>query len=132
FAVFNSGITHMGRVATRTTEGRTTRSVPMSNVKVPPYIPDLPEVRDDISWNMDAVKEMDAWVGKQLDDLEKSGDAENTIVFFYSDHGGTVPRGKAYVYETGTLVPLIVYFPPKWRHLAGTAIPSVSNRLVSF
>ncbi|MFT4094184.1 MAG: sulfatase [Niabella sp.] len=132
FAVFNSGITHMSRVATRTTEGRSSRSVPMSKVAVPPYIPDLPEVRDDISWNMDAVKEMDAWVGQQLKELEKSGEADNTIVFFYSDHGGTVPRGKAYVYETGTLVPLIVYFPPKWKHLAGTSLPAVSNRLVSF
>ncbi len=51
---------------------------------------------------------------------------------FFSDHGGTVPRGKAYVYETGTLVPLIVYFPPKWKHLAAMPQPSVTDRLVSF
>jgi len=132
FAVFNTGITHMSRVATRTTEGRSSRSVPMDKVIVPPYIPDLPEVRDDISWNMDAVKRMDAWVGQQLKELEQSGEADNTIIFFYADHGGTVPRGKAYVYETGTLVPFIVYFPPRWKHLAGTTIPSVSDRLVSF
>ncbi|WP_409966359.1 sulfatase-like hydrolase/transferase [Mycovorax composti] len=132
FAVFNTGITHMSRVATRTTEGRSSRSAPMDKVIVPPYIPDLPEVRDDISWNMDAVKRMDAWVGQQLKELEQSGEADNTIIFFYADHGGTVPRGKAYVYETGTLVPFIVYFPPRWKHLAGTTIPSVSDRLVSF
>ena len=43
-----------------------------------------------------------------------------------------MPRGKAYVYETGTLIPLIVYFPSKWKHLAAMPIPSVNDRLVSF
>ncbi|WP_346238402.1 sulfatase [Niabella insulamsoli] len=132
FSVFNCGITHMSRVATRTTEGRAPRQVSPQAVSVPAYIPDLPEVRDDIAWNMDAVQLMDQWVGAQLAALQASGEADNTIIFFYSDHGGTVPRGKAYVYETGTQIPLIVYFPPKWKHLAGTAVPSVNNRLVSF
>lgn len=132
FAVFNSGITHMSRVATRTVEGRTLRTVEMQDVEVPAYVPDLPDVRDDIAWNMDAVKLMDKWVGEKLDELKKSGEADNTIIFFYSDHGGTVPRGKAYVYESGTHVPFIAYFPEKWKHLANTAQPAVSNRLVSF
>ena len=63
---------------------------------------------------------MDKWIGEKLKELRESGEAENTIVFFYSDHGGTVPRGKAYVYESGTHVPFIAYFPKKWQHLAGT------------
>lgn len=132
FAVFNCGITHMGRVATRTVAGRSPRTVNPKSVSVPAYIPDLPEVRDDIAWNMDAVMLMDEWIGQQLAILRKSGEAENTIVVFNSDHGGTVPRGKAYVYESGTHIPLIVYFPEKWKHLAGTKIPSLSDRLVSF
>lgn len=132
FSVFNCGITHMTRVATRTVEGRSPRTVSPDKVTVPDYMPDLPEVRDDIAWNMDAVMLMDKWIGEKLDELKKSGEAENTIIFFYSDHGGTVPRGKAYVYESGTRVPFIAYFPQKWGHLAGVAQPSVSNRLVSF
>ena len=40
-------------------------------------------------------------------------------MFFFSDHGGCIPRGKGYLYESGLRVPLIVYFPEKWRHLAG-------------
>lgn len=132
FAVYNQNITHMTRVATRNTEGREQRTVAMKDVEVPGYIPDLPEVRDDISWNMGAVQLMDQWVGKMIAELKAKGEFDNTIIFFYSDHGGTVPRGKAYVYETGGLVPLIVYFPPKWQHLAGMAQPSVTDRLVSF
>ncbi|MBA9078632.1 sulfatase family protein [Rufibacter quisquiliarum] len=132
FSVFNCGITHMVRVATRNVQGRDQRTVPMDKVPVPGYVPDLPEVRNDIAWNMDAVMLMDKWMGEKLAELEKSGEAENTIIFFYADHGGTVPRGKAYVYESGTRVPLIVYFPKKWQHLANTAVPSVSNRQVSF
>lgn len=40
---------------------------------------------------------------------------------FFSDHGGCIPRGKGYLYESGLKVPLIVYFPPKWQHLAKQA-----------
>lgn len=132
FAVYNQMITHMTRVATRTTEGRNKRTVALKDVEVPGYIPDLPEVRDDISWNMGAVELMDQWVGDMIAKLKAEGEYDNTIIFFYSDHGGTVPRGKAFVYETGGLVPLIVFFPPKWKHLAGMAQPCVTNRLVSF
>lgn len=132
FSVFNCGITHMTRVVMPIADRKEARIVNMKEVTVPAYIPDLQEVRNDIAWNMDAVMLMDKWVGDRLDELNKSGEAENTIVFFYSDHGGTVPRGKAYVYESGTRIPLIAYFPKKWEHLAGTAQPSVSNRLVSF
>lgn len=89
-------------------------------------------MRDDISWNQDAVVMMDEWVGKKIEELKTNGEEDNTIIFFFSDHGGTVPRGKAYVYETGTLIPLIVCFPPKWKYLAAMPQPSVTDRLVSF
>ena len=132
FSVFNCGITHMTRVVIPLEERTGVRKVAMKDVQIPGYIPDLPEVRNDIAWNMDAVMLMDEWVGEKLAELKKSGEADNTIIFFYSDHGGTVPRGKAYVYESGTRVPFIAYFPKKWEHLAGNALPAVSNRLVSF
>lgn len=132
FAVYNFAGTHMTRVATRTVQGRGKRDVSPADIAVPGYIPDLPEVRDDISWNMGAVKNLDIWIGEQLQKLKNNGEEDNTIVIFYGDHGGTVPRGKAYVYTTGTNVPFIVYFPDKWKHLAGTNLPQVSNRLISF
>jgi uncharacterized sulfatase len=60
--------------------------------------------------------------------------AEETIVFFFSDHGGALARGKRYPGWSGLHVPLIVYFPEKWRHLApaGYQPGQTSDRLVSF
>lgn len=132
FAQYNQGITHMTRVISPLDERKGPRAVAMKDVVVPAYIPDLPEVRNDISWNMGAVAMMDDWVGKQIEQLKAAGEYENTIIFFFSDHGGTVPRGKAYVYESGTHIPLIVSFPPKWKHLAASLVPQVNSKLVSF
>jgi hypothetical protein len=75
---------------------------------------------------------MDLWVKKKLDELKTSGEAENTIVFFYSDHGGCLPRGKAYLYDTGTRIPLIVHFPEKYKRLAKTTSPFINENLVGF
>lgn len=133
FAVFNLGKTHMSRLTKTPIEERTGRITDPARVTVPPYITDLPEVRDDIAWHLDAVAEMDTWVGEQLSELDASGQAENTIVFFFSDHGGCIPRGKAYTYETGGRVPLIVYVPPAYRKLAYPGgQPSATDRLVAF
>ena len=84
---------------------------------LPSYVPDLPEVRSDYAGHLEAVQDVDTWLGFYLKDLKDKGLDDNTIIFFFSDHGGCVPRGKGYLYESGLNVPLIVYFPPKWRHL---------------
>ena len=57
-------------------------------------------------------------IAAKLKDLETDGLADDTIVFYYSDNGGVLPRSKRFLEESGTHVPLIIYFPPKWRHLA--------------
>lgn len=132
FAVFNYGGTHTKRIATRDVAGRTPRRVDPASVQLPPYLPDEPWIRDDLAWHYDAVSEMDSWVKAKLDELEASGEAENTIVFFYSDHGGCLPRAKAFVYETGTRIPLVIHIPPKWRRLAKAKTPARDDRLVGF
>ncbi|MEP3837680.1 MAG: sulfatase [Algibacter sp.] len=132
FSVFNYNGTHTKRIATKNTKQRDSRTIALDSVKLPPYLPDVAEIRDDIAWHYDAVNEMDGWIKSKLDELEASGEAENTIVFFYSDHGGCLPRGKAYLYDTGTRVPLMVRFPEKYRHLAGVKTPSTNNNLVGF
>src|SRR5690606_6377650 len=88
FAVFNYGVTHMTRVATLTTDNRSPRTVDPAKVRVPAYIPDLPEVRDDIAWHDDAMNLLDHWVAQRLEELRKSGEADNTIVIISADHGG--------------------------------------------
>ena len=89
-----------------------------SEIDLPPYLPDLPEIRKDMARYHDRITDMDAQVGKILDDLEKAGLADNTIVFYYSDHGGVLPRGKRYLENTGVKAPMIVRIPEKFRHLA--------------
>ncbi|MBJ6367007.1 sulfatase family protein [Snuella sedimenti] len=132
FSVFNYNGTHTKRVATRNTKGRTPRTIALDSVAVPPYLPNVEEIKNDIAWYYDAVNKMDIWVKKRLDELEASGEADNTIVFFYSDHGGCLPRGKAYVYDTGTRVPLIVHLPEKYKHLAQTTSENKNDNLVGF
>lgn len=124
FAVFNTVTSHMGRVRTFHTDGRrdyTQEGIYPSLLSLPSYVPDLPEVRSDYAGHLEAVQDVDTWLGFFLKDLKEKGLDDNTIIFFFSDHGGCVPRGKGYLYESGLEVPLIAYFPPRWQHLAGRA-----------
>lgn len=101
---------------------------------VPPYHPDTPEVRKDWAQYYDRLTKLDDWVGKQLADLEKAGLADDTIVFFYGDHGSGMPRHKRYVGWSGLNVPMIVYIPDAFKHLRpeGYQSGAASDRLVSF
>ena len=60
---------------------------------------------------------MDAVVEKLLQELEEAGESENTIVFFYSDHGTGLPRHKRWLFDTGVKVPFIVYIPEQYKEL---------------
>lgn len=134
FAVFNTVTSHMGRIRTFHTDGRrdyTKEGIYPELLSLPSYVPDLPEVRSDYAGHLEAVQDVDTWLGFFLKDLKDKGLDENTIIFFFSDHGGCVPRGKGYLYESGLKVPLIVYFPKKWRHLANGK-SGQDNSLVNF
>ena len=87
-------------------------------IDLPPYLPDLPEIRKDYARYHDRITQMDSEVGKILDELEKNGLAENTIVLYTSDHGGILPRGKRYLEETGVKIPLVVRVPEKFKSLS--------------
>ena len=67
-----------------------------------------------------------------LDQLEEDGLTESTIVFFYSDHGDGLPRGKRWIHVTGTRVPMIIYFPEKYKYLSPGKPGSVIGDLVNF
>ncbi|MES2980797.1 MAG: sulfatase-like hydrolase/transferase [Verrucomicrobiota bacterium] len=88
------------------------------DVELPPYLPDLPEIRKDIARYHDRITAMDTNVGKMIDELEKAGLADNTIIIYVSDHGGILPRGKRYLQETGVKVPLVVRIPEKFQKLS--------------
>ncbi|MCA9104448.1 MAG: sulfatase-like hydrolase/transferase [Planctomycetales bacterium] len=78
---------------------------------LPPYFPDTPAVRQDWAWYHDNISAMDAEVGRILARLEEDGLADNTLVVFWSDHGQGLPRGKRWLYDSGTHIPMIARWP---------------------
>lgn len=96
-----------------------------SKVVVPPYYPDTEIVRRNIAKMYDNIVLLDALVGRLLDELEKEGVADNTIVFFWGDHGDGLPRAKRWLYDSGLNIPLIIRWP---KHLKPG---SVNNELIS-
>ena len=103
-----------------------------NKVPLPPYYPDTPLVRRELARFYDCVTAMDLQVGAILKQLQEDGLAENTIVFFYSDHGSGMPRHKRALLDSGMHVPLLIRFPKKWQHLAPGKPGSTTDRLVSF
>jgi len=130
FAVFNFTTSHESQVAPK--GGKSTFRVPPEKIPLPPYHPDTPDIRRDWANYYDQMTLMDEQVGKVLAELEQAGLADDTIVFYYGDHGGALPRGKRNIHDSGTRVPLILRFPPKWAHLAPAKPGEWVNDLVSF
>jgi N-sulfoglucosamine sulfohydrolase len=124
FSVFNFGGTHESQAFPGAK--RRPSVVRPEEVPLPPFYPDTEAVRDAMARTYDNIAELDAWIGKRLSELEKADLLDETIVFFYSDHGVGLPRGKRSVYDTGTRVPLLVRFPD------GQAAGTTESRVVSF
>ncbi|WP_081622153.1 sulfatase-like hydrolase/transferase [Endozoicomonas elysicola] len=80
-------------------------------VIVPSYLPDYPEVRLDLSHYYNSVRRLDDTFGQVMDALEKSGEADNTLVMFVSDNGSAFPFAKANTYLASTKTPLLVQWP---------------------
>jgi len=138
FAVFNNADTHEGSVrSTGETYDMKTRRLdsgerqdPDKNIP-PPFHPDTPVVRENWAKYRELITGMDYWVGDHLEALEEAGLAEDTIVFFWSDHGAGLPRSKRWLYDSGTHIPLIVYIPEKYRKENPLLHKAVNDRLVS-
>jgi arylsulfatase A-like enzyme len=95
-------------------------------VKVPPYLPQN-EIGENAMRRMYTnIIRMDKGVGKILDQLEEDGLLDQTIVVWYSDHGGPLPRQKRLLYDSGLRVPLIIRYPD------GTRAGERDDRLISF
>lgn len=130
FAIFNFTTSHESQVAPK--PGKTTFRIAPEAMPLPPYHPDTPEIRRDWANYYDQMTMMDAQVGQVLAELDKAGLADDTIVFYYGDHGGALPRGKRNIHDSGTRVPLIVRIPQKWQHLAPAKPGEWVEDLVSF
>lgn len=97
-----------------------------TDFNIPPYLPDTEATRRDMWKLYNNIGEMDRQVGAVLKQLEDDGLLENTIIFFYGDHGGPLPREKRLIYDSGLNTPLIIRFPKSMK--AGTK----DNQLISF
>jgi arylsulfatase A-like enzyme len=153
FAVFNFGVTHEGHVS-RPYRKQLMRyhdpdfpgstgdiadfgdmispdewelNVPANlDVPVPPYLPETNRSLQDIRRVYSNIVELDRQIGVIIKQLEEDGLLDSTLVFFYGDHGGPLPRQKRLIYDSGIKVPLIIRYPNK----AGAG--TYDDRLVSF
>jgi arylsulfatase A-like enzyme len=110
FSIFNIFVTHESQLWARS---KNPLRVDPSLVVVPPYYPDTEAVRWDIARHYTNISEMDDQVGIILQQLEEDNLLDQTIIFFWSDHGDGLPFYKREIYKRGLHVPLIVRFPDK-------------------
>ncbi len=130
FAVFNSEKSHESKI--RSPRHQLVHDP--AQVRVPSYHPDTPEVRRDWAQYYDIVTAADADAGKLLAQLEADGLTENTVIFYFGDHGSGMPRSKRWPYHSGLHVPLVVFIPEKFKNLRPPDYKpgGTSDRLVSF
>jgi len=105
FAQINFHLTH--RLFERDEE----RPIDPETVSLPPYYPDHPVARRDWTDYLESVQVLDRRIGKVLDRLAEDDLLENTIIFYFGDHGRPHVRGKQWLYDGGIHVPLIIRWP---------------------
>lgn len=123
FSIFNLFVTHESQIWQRNSQPLI---VEPQKVPLPDYFPDDSIIRHDVAVMYSNIFEMDKQVQHLIDEVKDAGLLENTIVIFYSDNGGPLPRQKRAVFESGTLVPLMVRYPDGFRK------GEVEDRLCSF
>ena len=100
-------------------------------VIVPPYYPDHSVSRTDFARYYEAINKADERIGDIIAQLENDSLTENTIVFFFGDHGRPMTRGKNWLYDSGTKVPLIIYIPKRLDEPYGYKAGGINSELVS-
>jgi len=113
FAVFNATLSHESKLRARPHEA----IHDPAGVRIPAYHPDTPETRQDWAQYYDTVTDSDRRAGERLKELEEAGLLEDTIVFYYADHGCGMPGNKRTANNAGLQVPLVVYIPEKFQYL---------------
>lgn len=114
FSIFNFTVSHESGIRRRPHE----LVHDPAKAPVPAYHPDTPEVRHDWAQYYDNITTMDRQAAKVLAELEEDGLVDDTIVFFYGDHGSGMPRSKRWPYNSGLHVAVLLHVPEKYRHLA--------------
>ena len=123
FAIFNFNVTHESQIWVKKNDSLL---VDPATVPIPPYYPNTPKVRQDVARMYSNVVEMDGQIAKIIQQLEEDGLLENTVIFWYTDHGGPLPRQKRELYDSGLRAPMMIRFPNK------SGAGEIDNRLLSF
>jgi N-sulfoglucosamine sulfohydrolase len=138
FALFSYKETHASTFKMSPEEVRRERSNLLTEEQLhdpgaaplPSLVPSTPLSRERMALFYDTLTQVDCHVGEVIGRLRSKRLLENTIVFFWSDHGTGTPRGKTHAYDDGLRVPLIIRFPEKYRHLspgpAGTVVEDIT------
>lgn len=97
----------------------------LTDIVVPPHLPDVPAVREDLRLYYDEIGRLDTYVGRVVAELDRQGVAGNTLILFISDNGRPFPRDKTTLYDGGIRTPWIVRWPDR------VAAGGVTDSLVS-
>ncbi|MDQ3622054.1 MAG: sulfatase [Verrucomicrobiota bacterium] len=141
FAVFNSMSTHQSRTGVLPPKEfekqigsrlKAEERHDPAQAPLPPFYPDTPDARRAWARYHDCISALDKDAGELLQQLKADGLEDDTLVFFFSDHGMGMPRGKRCLFDSGLRVPLLIRFPQKFAHLAPAPAGGATERLVSF
>lgn len=142
FAVYNFEDSHQSRTMTFPYEQyrkqvwdelQEKERIKDSGIEVPPFYRDSPAMRKQVARVYNSLSLTDRKIGQLLAKLEDEGLRDSTIIFFFSDHGQGIPRGKTNSIDLSYRVPMAVWFPPMYRHLSPWGKPgSTVSELVDF
>lgn len=105
--------------------------IPLDQIQLPPYYSNTTTVRKDIARHYQNINAMDGIVGDVMDKLKQDGLLENTIVIWTTDHGDCLPRAKRELYDSGIKVPMVIYWPDKYRP-KDVQPGTIDERMISF
>jgi arylsulfatase A-like enzyme/alkylated DNA nucleotide flippase Atl1 len=141
FSIFNFNESHQSRTVGNSTAwyekeilGRLKKEeiIKAEGLEVPPFYIQNDNNRQNIARLYNCLRVTDNEVGRIVKMLKDNGDWDNTIVFFFSDHGQGMPRFKTNASRLGHQVPFIIRFPEKWQHLAPAKKGETLDDLVTF
>lgn len=130
FHVQNYKTTHESSLHFKNQKQSTHQS--LDDTKLYAYHPDTKTFRYTYARYLDNHAKLDRQLGEFIKGLEKDGLMDDTFIFYYGDHGGVLPRGKGYAYNNGQQVPMVVYVPKNWQHLAPAVRGSRIDGFVEF
>ena len=122
FSVFNFGITHESSVWSRNYEHLDDE---IDQISLPEFFPNSKKIKEDFITNYKNIERLDKQIGMVIKQLKEDDLYDNTIIFFFSDHGGPFPRYKRSIYDTGIKCPLYI----KW---ANSKTSTFNDQLISF